>query len=43
MFCEKLNWSLLASALEMFPSRLAYGVRDDILPLVRIGSDVRML
>lgn len=39
-FCKKLNWDLLGSYLEVFASRLEYGVRDEIVPLVRIGPEV---
>jgi len=35
-----LNWIHLASCLEVLTSRLSYGVRDEILSLVRIGSEM---
>lgn len=37
-FCEKLNWTLLSSCLEIYSDRLSHGVRDELLPLVRLGS-----
>jgi hypothetical protein len=43
VFCQKLNWTLLASCLEDLGSRLGYGVQRDLLPLVRIGSEVSAL
>ncbi len=40
-FCRALNWNLLASVLESYADRLTFGVRDDLLPLVRAcGPDV---
>jgi POLQ-like helicase len=42
VFCRKLNWDLLASCLETYVSRLGFGVREDLLPLVRLGNEVRM-
>ena len=40
-FCRRLNWGLLASCLETYTGRLGFGVRDELLPLVRMGSEVR--
>ena len=40
VFCKKLNWSILAACLEDYCGRLNYGANTDILPLVRIGSDM---
>lgn len=40
VFCKKLNWPLMASCLEDFSGRLNFGVHKDILPLVRLGSEV---
>eukprot|EP01034_Spumella_vulgaris_P021378 gene21378-27408_t len=40
VFCKKLNWLMLACCLEDYCSRLNYGANKDILPLVRIGSEV---
>lgn len=40
VFCKKLNWPLLASCLSDFSGRLNYGVHKDILPLVRLGSEI---
>lgn len=40
VFCRKLNWSPLAAALEDFSGRLNYGVQKDIIPLVRLGTEV---
>ena len=42
-FCRRLNWGLLASCLETYTGRLGFGVRDELLPLVRMGSEVRKL
>ena len=40
-FCRALNWGLLASVLESYADRLTFGVRDDLLPLVRAcGPDI---
>jgi hypothetical protein len=40
VFCRKLNWPILASCLDDFSGRLNHGVHSDILPLVRLGSEV---
>lgn len=40
-FCRKLNWNPLASCLETYVGRLGYGVRSELLPLIRIGTEVR--
>ncbi len=41
VFCKKLNWPMLVSCFEELNTRLSYGVASkDVLPLVRIGSDV---
>lgn len=37
-FCKELKWDHLAAALSSISSRLSYGVSDDLLPLVRMGS-----
>ena len=42
-FCRRLNWGLLASCLETYTGRLGFGVRDELLPLVRMGSEVKNL
>ena len=39
-FCKKLNWEILASCLDDYSSRLSFGAHKDILPLVRIGSEI---
>ena len=40
-FCRALNWGLLASVLESYADRLTFGVREDLLPLVRAcGPDI---
>ena len=39
-FCRKLNWDSLACVLEGFTSRLSFGVRPELIPLVRLGADV---
>ena len=39
-FCKKLNWNLLAYALESVVSRLNFCVSEDYLPLVRMGNDL---
>lgn len=39
-FCKKLNWEILATCLDDYCSRLNFGVHRDILPLVRIGSEI---
>lgn len=43
VFCRKLNWDLLAAALESLSGRLSLGVADDILPLARLGPEVGVL
>ena len=40
VFCKKLNWHYLAACLEDFSARLSFGVGRDLLPLVKIGSEV---
>ena len=40
VFCRRLNWTLLASCLETYTGRLGFGVRDELLALVRMGSEV---
>lgn len=40
VFCKKLNWLMLGCCLEDYCSRLNYGAHKDILPLVRIGSEM---
>lgn len=39
-FCRKLNWDSLACVLEGFTGRLSFGVRPELIPLVRLGTDV---
>ena len=43
VFCRKLNWTHLASCLETYTGRLGFGVRDELLALVRMGSEVSFL
>ena len=40
IFCKKLNWPILASCLEDYSERLSYGVRKELLPLMRLGPDM---
>lgn len=40
VFCKKLHWDYLAACLEDFSARLSFGVGRDLLPLVKIGSEV---
>eukprot|EP01039_Chlorochromonas_danica_P010932 gene10932-12154_t len=40
VFCQRLNWTLLATCLEEIALRLAYGVQRELLPLVRIDSEL---
>ena len=40
VFCQKLNWPMLAAALDSVTSRLSLGVGEDILPLARLGSEL---
>ena len=40
VFARKLNWDHVASILDSLSRRLSFGVRDDLLPLVRMGTDV---
>jgi len=41
LFCQELNFNSLAAALGTMATRLGcHGVRDDILPLVRMGPDM---
>ena len=39
-FCQKLNWDLLGSALESLAGRLGHGIQEELIPLVRIGTDM---
>jgi hypothetical protein len=43
VFCRKLNWNHLASCLEVYTGRLGYGVRDELLALVRMGTEMTSL
>lgn len=40
VFCKKLNWPILAACLEDYCGRLNYGANNDILPLMRISSEL---
>ena len=40
IFCQELNWTYLAAALGTISTRLNYGVREELLPLVRLGRDM---
>jgi len=40
VFCKKLNWTFLASAVSPFADRLSFGVHDELVPLARIGSEM---
>ena len=40
VFCKKLNWTMLGCCLEDYCARLNYGANKDILPLVRLGSEI---
>lgn len=40
VFCKNLNWKPLASCLESYTGRLNYGVNRDLLPLVKICSEI---
>lgn len=39
-FCKKLNWNLLAYALDSLLGRLNYCVSEDYLPLARLGGEM---
>jgi hypothetical protein len=39
-FARRLNWLHVASVLDSYTKRLSFGVRDDLLQLVRIGVDM---
>ena len=39
-FCEKLNWISLSCVLATYTSRLMFGVRPELLPLTRLGTEV---
>ena len=39
-FCKKLNWNLLAYALESVLNRLNFAMSDDYLPLARLGGEL---
>jgi hypothetical protein len=39
-FCEKLNWVSLKCVLATYTSRLMFGVKPELLPLTRLGSEV---
>lgn len=39
-FCQKLNWPMLAAALDSMTSRLSLGVSEDIIPLARLGTEL---
>ena len=40
VLCKKLNWNELAACLDDYSGRLNFGVRPDILPLVRLGPEL---
>lgn len=40
VFARKLNWTHIAAILESYSQRLNFGVRDDLLPLVRLGASM---
>lgn len=40
VFARRLNWLHIASILESYSQRLCFGVRDDLLCLVRMGADM---
>jgi len=40
VFCQKLNWPMLAAALDSVTGRLSLGVAEDILPLARLGTEL---
>ena len=40
LFCAELRWPHLAAALGTMATRLSYGVREELLPLVRMGPDM---
>ena len=39
-FCRSLNWDALASACEAYSARLALGVKEELLPLARMGAEM---
>jgi DNA polymerase theta len=41
-FCEKLNWVSLKCVLATYTSRLMFGVKPELLPLTRLGTEVCM-
>ena len=40
MFCKRLNWVSLATIIDAYSKRLYFGVKDELLPLVRISTEV---
>jgi len=40
VFCRLLNWSQLGTVVQAYSRRLYYGVRDELLPLVRISAEL---
>lgn len=40
VFCRLLNWSHLGTVVQAYSKRLYYGVRDELLPLVRISTEL---
>ena len=40
LFCKKLNWLCLADALTPYTNRLSFGVHEELVPLVRVGTEI---
>lgn len=37
-FCRKLNWDMLAACLDSLSGRVGFGVREELIPLMRMGA-----
>jgi replicative superfamily II helicase len=40
LFCKKLNWLFLANALTPYTNRLSFGVHEELVSLVRVGTEI---
>ena len=40
VFCRLLNWSPLATIIQSYSKRLYFGVKEELLPLVRISAEL---
>ncbi len=41
VFCRRLNWCHLAAIIQSYSQRLCFGVKDELLPIVKISPEVR--